>query len=255
MDATAIAVVDGAPLYHTIQASRSAAKLVGEHIQAVNPDLPGEMVHDVQAMFCKVALTPEPGALPEQDEATVQLRQHSVQLGRIQTSAAELMFDSSLTDSDSVPELVLKSLLLAPREARPGLASKLILSGGGAMIPGFEARLLAELERLVLEDPRFERLRGVAVGNSKQLFGCSAVIFEPNCVGWGGASILASVKGITWAQCGRVSRDNYTAARAQDGSIPRSLVPGWNHLHHANLMEEEATPVTQTHKPSRWQVA
>eukprot|EP00658_Telonema_sp_P-2_P002837 TRINITY_DN11049_c0_g1_i2.p1 TRINITY_DN11049_c0_g1~~TRINITY_DN11049_c0_g1_i2.p1 ORF type:complete len:137 (+),score=25.90 TRINITY_DN11049_c0_g1_i2:191-601(+) len=130
-----------------------------------------------------------------------------------------------------------------------------ILSGGGAMIPGFEARLLAELERLVLEDPRFERLRGVAVGNSKQLFGCSAVIFEPNCVGWGGASILASVKGITWAQCGRVSRDNYTAARAQDGSIPRSLVPGWNHLHHANLMEEEATPVTQTHKPSRWQVA
>ena len=75
----------------------------------------------------------------------------------IATKAAEVLFDTS-TDTGSITELVLNSLLLAPRELRPQLATHIVVCGGGAMLPGFCTRLVQELEETVQQDPRFCRL-------------------------------------------------------------------------------------------------
>lgn len=259
-DSCCIAVVDGAALYHTTQCSRAAGAMVDSVIEEANPDLSKACIQDVKVMLCRVRKSCEGD---EEEDSTAaesplpMLRGQPVNdAGRLCTAAPEVLFRSDDSDCDTLSELILSTLLLAPREMRSSLAGKIVLCGGGSMIPGMAARLEQELHDAVRSDPRFDLMAGDCAARSKPFFTVVPTVFEPNCVGWGGVSVLSSVKGINWVQCGRVTREKYTAALGSDGMTPRSFMPAWNNLHYGNVLEEDSSAPINLHKPTfRWQVS
>jgi len=255
-DSCCIAVVDGAALYHTTQCSRAAAAMVDSVIAEANPELSNDCIQDVKAMLCRVR---DPS---KEEDSTAAAEMHALRGqpindgGRICTAAPEILFQSDESDCSTLTELVLSTLLLAPRELRSSLAGKIVLCGGGSMLPGLACRLEHELHDAVRMDPRFELMVGDIAARLKPLFTVVPTVFEPNCVGWGGVSVLSSVKGINWVQCGRVTREKYMAALCDHGTASRSFMPAWNHLHYGNVLEEESSVPINSHKPTyRWQVS
>lgn len=71
-------------------------------------------------------------------------------LGQSQFRAPEILFQPHIAGSEEVgiPEMVLHSVSKVDLELRPELLSKIVLSGGSTMFPGFGARTLKELRRL-----------------------------------------------------------------------------------------------------------
>nr|CAD7439363.1 unnamed protein product [Timema bartmani] len=69
--------------------------------------------------------------------------------GTIREQAFEVLFQQD-DDGNSIPTMILDSILKCSIDMRRPLAENILLIGGTAMAPGFKARLLAELKHLVL---------------------------------------------------------------------------------------------------------
>lgn len=67
--------------------------------------------------------------------------------GRIRESLAEELFQIN-DDGQSLPAMLLDSILKCPIDTRKALAANIVVIGGTAMLPGFKYRLLAELRDL-----------------------------------------------------------------------------------------------------------
>ncbi|QLL32758.1 hypothetical protein HG536_0D02800 [Torulaspora globosa] len=67
-----------------------------------------------------------------------------------QFRAPEILFRPDITgiEEDGLPEMVLHSISNVDLELRPELLSKIVLSGGSTMFPGFGQRMLKELQGL-----------------------------------------------------------------------------------------------------------
>eukprot|EP00656_Telonema_subtile_P014773 TRINITY_DN17641_c0_g1_i1.p1 TRINITY_DN17641_c0_g1~~TRINITY_DN17641_c0_g1_i1.p1 ORF type:complete len:372 (+),score=116.07 TRINITY_DN17641_c0_g1_i1:189-1304(+) len=239
-----IAVVDGAPLYHTIQTAPTASGTLDAVIQEANPDFSPALVQETKARVCSVQ--------PQEQQAEQELKIDGQQVhGLAEVCAAPEQLFRPECGSESVQELVLGALMGTPRELRVHMAANIVVCGGGSMLPGFCARLEQELPVCVLE-ARFSRLDHLSEQRAKQSFRVAAAVFEPNCMGWAGGSILGSVKGVNWMSCGRVSAEQYMTVRREDGSVPRTLMPCWSDLN--GVLEEEEEREGTPHKSTRWQV-
>jgi len=104
----------------------------------------------------------------------------------VRSEAANLLFDGD-EESFSIPSLVLESLKKCSEDVRFELARNLLLVGGLTMLPGFQFRLLYELERLV-QTPMYSELKGL-----QSHFGFIFHQFAANTLCWVGGSVLGSL--------------------------------------------------------------
>ncbi|EDW56189.1 GM22722 [Drosophila sechellia] len=80
--------------------------------------------------------------------------------GLLRESAYEIMFEAS-NERDSLPHLILRSILDCTLDVRRALVESLFLVGGGSMVQGLLARIRQELQHLLTEDPFYaERFHG-----------------------------------------------------------------------------------------------
>ncbi|CAH0677587.1 unnamed protein product [Spodoptera exigua] len=77
--------------------------------------------------------------------------------GRARELAAEPLFRRDHEQS-SLPDAVLQCVAASPRDCRRALAAGILLTGGGAALPGLRARLAAELRQLVTQPPYCDTL-------------------------------------------------------------------------------------------------
>ena len=100
---------------------------------------------------------------------------------QVRGDSSEVLFDGG----ESLAALVHGVLRAAPIDARAALAKRVLVVGGGSLIPGLEARLLDEL-----------RAKGVK----------EAAVLTPPCAScdaaWVGASLLAAAPPLTGAVSG-----------------------------------------------------
>ncbi|XP_047034449.1 actin-related protein 10 [Helicoverpa zea] len=113
--------------------------------------------------------------------------------GRVRELAAEALFARD-AELGSLGDAVLQCLARCPRDARRPLAESIVLTGGGAALPGLRARLAAELRALVAEEPYASRLH-------VRTFKFHTAPAQPNSVAWlGGALLGAGEAGAARAQ-------------------------------------------------------
>ncbi|KAH8354229.1 hypothetical protein KR084_004074 [Drosophila pseudotakahashii] len=80
--------------------------------------------------------------------------------GELRETVYEIMFEPS-NERDSLPHLILRSILDCTLDVRRALVESVFLVGGGAMVQGLLARLRQELQHLLANDPFYaERFHG-----------------------------------------------------------------------------------------------
>nr|CAD7203404.1 unnamed protein product [Timema douglasi] len=110
--------------------------------------------------------------------------------GRIREQAFDVLFQQD-GDGNSIPTMILDSILKCSIDMRRPLAENILLIGGTAMAPGFKARLLAELKHLVLTSKYSSKI-------ALQTFKFHTPPAKENYVAWlggaifGGTDILAA---------------------------------------------------------------
>jgi actin-related protein 10 len=89
----------------------------------------------------------------------------------------------------------------ANSDVRPSLAASIVISGGTAMIPGFQRRLESSLRTLIQTEERYKPLR--------PLLSSHLVIvptsFKPNLLSWQGGSAVGGLK----IHCQEISAEEY----------------------------------------------
>jgi len=149
--------------------------------------------------------------------------------GAVRGEACEILFDGSNAyrqEEVTLQELILDTLLLSPRECRAGLATHLVLSGGGVMLEGMQARLTQEVTSLLEGDDRYKELRGL-VRQGNPLVVIAEPVFPSNCLSWVGSSLLGAIKGV---DAGKVTKEQFLAQSEITRSPLQSLMPCWNNL-------------------------
>ena len=91
---------------------------------------------------------------------TVQVRlRHATYIVNPATAAECFLDDTDTTDDDlTLPHMILRALLVSDCVVRRDLASNIVVSGGGACIPGTLERLAQEMVSLLEKDTRYTPL-------------------------------------------------------------------------------------------------
>ncbi|KAJ3109358.1 hypothetical protein HDU96_007246 [Phlyctochytrium bullatum] len=142
--------------------------------------------------------------------------------GWVRERAAEILFEGD-DDGESVASVALDAILKCPIDIRTELCENIVLAGGTAMLPGFQARLMEHLVQLLENNPQYSRIKRLA---AKVKF--LKTVFMPNCLTWIGGSLVGAIKngGV------EVPRDAYLRDRK---------VPDWSiYMSKEDIEAEEA---------------
>jgi len=102
----------------------------------------------------------------------------------------EVLFEKDPEDDRSLPISIAETLLLSNADVRVALASSILVTGGTAMIPGFQRRLEVTLRSLIGAEERYAPLRPLL--RSSLAFVLTP--FKPNLISWAGASAIVPLK-------------------------------------------------------------
>ncbi|XP_037808235.1 actin-related protein 10 [Lucilia sericata] len=132
--------------------------------------------------------------------------------GKVRETAFEILFEEN-NDRDSLPHLIIKSILRCPRDIRRVLTENIFVVGGSSIIMGLLPRLKEELQHLVANDKEYkEKLHGDIT------FKFHKTIGRPNIVNWLGGSL-----------CGGTDLVN-TRSLTKEAYIRLERVPDWSCL-------------------------
>lgn len=132
--------------------------------------------------------------------------------GKMRETAFEVLFEEN-NDRDSLPHLILQSILCCPLDIRRVLMENIFVVGGSSMIMGLLPRLKEELHNLVSNDKEYkEKLNGKAVFKFHKTLG------RANIANWLGASL-----------CGGTDLVN-TRSLTKETYIKLERVPDWTCL-------------------------
>ncbi|KAI9347745.1 hypothetical protein BDR26DRAFT_1004848 [Obelidium mucronatum] len=155
--------------------------------------------------------------------------------GWVRERATEVWFEGAGTiysEDDSVVSLILDALVKCPVDIRTDIAAGLVVTGGGAMVPGVMGRIETDLKSvggdsgfLLINDGRtggkrsavhrFDEVRRLVRDRVKVL----RSVFGANLLAWVGGSLVGSLKMVVK----ELIREDYLAEGAQ-------LVPDWSRL-------------------------
>ena len=102
----------------------------------------------------------------------------------------EVLFEKDPEDDRSLPISIAETLLWSNTDVRATLASSILVTGGTAMIPGFQRRLEVTLRSLIAAEERYVPLRPLL--RSSLAFVLTP--FKPNLISWAGASAIGPLK-------------------------------------------------------------
>ncbi|KAI9258836.1 actin family [Phascolomyces articulosus] len=129
--------------------------------------------------------------------------------GYVREKACTILFTGDpVEEIRSIGECILDCLLKVPTDLRKPLGSSLLMVGGTTMIPGYQARLLQELNHLLDHVTKYKRLAGIELGCITDRG--AGRVFTPSCRTWIGGSLVGTLKmaGAT------IQREKF------DGSVP-----------------------------------
>ncbi|XP_005187643.1 actin-related protein 10 [Musca domestica] len=129
--------------------------------------------------------------------------------GKVRETAFEIFFEEN-NDRDSLPHLIMQSILRCPMDIRRSLMENIFVIGGSAIIMGLLPRLQQELKYLVENDKEYkERLHGDVT------FKFHKTIGRPNVTAWIGGSL-----------CGGTDLVN-TRSLTKEAYMRLERVPDW----------------------------
>jgi len=132
--------------------------------------------------------------------------------GTLRESVYELMFEQS-NERDSLPHLILRSILDCSRDVRRALVESIFVIGGGSMVMGLLPRLKAELQHLLANDNYYkERFHGELEFKFYQPIG------KQNFTAWLGGALCGATDLI---QSRSLSKEAY---------LRHEHVPDWSNL-------------------------
>jgi len=170
-ESTAVAVFDGVAAISTFVAVSAGASEIHTQIRAALKDanadhadaidaLNERVLEDIKIRACIAGKLPEGSELPSlkyplRGGPTLTLN------GALRATALDPIFEGVGADASSIPSAILDALLECPLDSRKMLAKRILLTGGGSMLPGFKHRMSEELKALV-KQPEYAELAGVA---------------------------------------------------------------------------------------------
>ncbi|XP_045519379.1 actin-related protein 10 [Pieris brassicae] len=107
--------------------------------------------------------------------------------GRARALAAEPLFERD-RDMASLPDAVLQCLIQCPRDTRRVLAENILITGGGATLPGLKARIAHELRHLITVEPYKDQLH-------IKTFKFHSSPCEDNVCAWVGGAVCGGADG------------------------------------------------------------
>ncbi|EDW37641.1 GL27098 [Drosophila persimilis] len=132
--------------------------------------------------------------------------------GALRETVYEIMFEPN-NERDSLPHLILRSILDCTLDARKPLVESIFLIGGGSMVQGMLPRLQQELQHLLKNDPYYaERFHG----NLQFKFFYS--IGKQNFTAWLGGALCGATDLIQ------------TRSLAKETYLKNEHVPDWSNL-------------------------
>ena len=101
--------------------------------------------------FVREQVTKSSSLLQQQQQQT---DEQSLRLANERFFIPEILFHPSNISIEQmgIPEAIALSVSLTPREMHPHLYTNIVVTGGNALFPGFQARLIEEVRRLVPDD-------------------------------------------------------------------------------------------------------
>lgn len=193
-EAEVAAVVHACVVLHSMQSQPLGSHALHAELRALldrdnatTLNLPDQLIEDIKVKTCFVG-DRERAHRWRNSEAVPPAR--DVTYGRITVSgdtrerAAEVMFtrDNELA---SLPDIVLQCIAASPLDTRRALAENVLLTGGGASLPGLRRRLAEELRHLVTQPPYSERLHITQ-------FKFHSAPAQDNAVAWVGGAVLGA---------------------------------------------------------------
>ncbi|KAI9355401.1 actin-domain-containing protein [Zopfochytrium polystomum] len=203
---------------------------------ALIESLPADVWEDMKARTCLVGPFPSPHDVSSKNrEPTFPYRDRVLPYTIYDSNAAEALWRISATDRVTVPgwvrersaevlfegdedersivSLVLDIILKCPTDLREPMIKNILLIGGTAMLPGFQARLAEQLGLYLEERTRYNKLRRL-----KQKIKFLWTVFPQNIVPWVGGSLVGALK-VAGTQ---VSLEDFRRDRlVPDWSIPQ----------------------------------
>eukprot|EP00040_Diaphanoeca_grandis_P030535 m.180612 g.180612 ORF g.180612 m.180612 type:complete len:567 (+) comp32028_c0_seq1:235-1935(+) len=173
-EATSIAVFDGVAAINTFAAvsaggaeihSQIRTKLKETYTADIVDALSEDVLEDIKVRGCIA------GTLPKgEDGETIKLPSLRYPLrGRptlvlgsdLRTAVIDPIFQGVGVDDMSIPRAILDTLIQCPLDSRKLMAKRILVVGGGCMLPGFKHRLCESLKELVKEK-QYAPLVGIA---------------------------------------------------------------------------------------------
>ena len=101
--------------------------------------------------FVREQVTKSSSLLQQQQQQT---DEQSLRLANERFSIPEILFHPSNIGIEQmgIPEAITLSVSLTPKEMHPHLYTNIVVTGGSALFPGFQARLIEEVRKLVPDD-------------------------------------------------------------------------------------------------------
>lgn len=172
-ETTVVAVFDGVAAINTFNAVSAGAvemhKQIREALKAKSNELESATVdgldesalEDIKVRACVA------GKLPEGKQ--LKTFQYPLRAGSILTldsdfraTALDPIFEGVGSDANSIPRAILETLSQCPCDTRKMLAKRILVTGGGCMLPGFKHRVLTGIYELIKED-EFAELAGTSL--------------------------------------------------------------------------------------------
>ncbi|KAG7308971.1 hypothetical protein JYU34_004827 [Plutella xylostella] len=197
-EAEVTAVLHSVPLIPALQwAAQGAGAVRGELRQRLDRDngeelgLSDEVLEDIHVKTLFVANreracqwdSPSPPAPAPSVQYPVAGRAAITVSGETRERSAEVLFQRD-GDMTSLPDLVLTCIMKCPIDGRRPLAENILVTGGGAALPGLRARLAQELRYLLTQPPYNTSLK-------VPLIKFHRAASHENCVAWSGGAALA----------------------------------------------------------------
>lgn len=207
-DIEVAAVVHSCVVLHALQSQPLGARAVHAELARLLDEhnggplqLDDQVIEDIKVKTCFVT-TRERAAQWASDRppaAARDVRYGRVTVpGRARELAAEVMFQRD-HELASLADAVLQCVAACPRDVRRALAAGVLVTGGGAALPGLRARLKAELLHLLTQPPYCDTLH-------VREFKFHAAPAPNNAVAWLGGAVLGAGE----AGAGRVlAREQY----------------------------------------------
>nr|CAD7424226.1 unnamed protein product [Timema monikensis] len=253
-EAVLIPVYEGFPVLHAETKTKLLSSINGdgESNSAGLENLPDEIVEDIKVRTCFVTTLERakkaeegnpPPPPPDVSYSVGGLPSFNIP-GRVREQAFEVLFQPD-GDGNSIPTMILDSILKCAIDMRRPLAENILLIGGTAMAPGFKARLLAELKHLVLTSKYSSKI-------ALQTFKFHTPPAKDNYVAWLGGSEPA----FAWRESGKPFKKNhtqFTRSEIRTSISPSSAVELNTTSALANYATEAASCNVLITEPGSWE--